>query len=136
MQTITGKIVKFIPCVEGESQSGKHWVRAGVVIEYGEEYPAKAAFSIFGEERINNCKGLQEGMMVQVNYNPQSREYNDRWYTDLQCIGIYPIQQQQPAAQQQPPQQAQPTAQKPQYPDTFTAQPTATTMQEDDELPF
>lgn len=124
MQTIVGKIIKFLPRVEGESQKG-HWVKAGFVIEYGDEYPIKAAFTIFGEQRLQQCAGLKEGMEVTVNYNPQSREYNDHWYTDLQCINVFPIQQQQ-HAQQQPQQYAQ------------QAQPFAapSTMEADPDLPF
>lgn len=133
MQTITGKIVKFLPKVEGESQRGP-WVKAGIVIEYGDEYPTKAAFSIFGEQRLQQCAGLKEGMEVVVNYNPQSREYNDRWYTDLQCITIYQQSQQQP---QQPVHQAPAQAQYPyaqQQVAQQSQQPMA--MPEDNGLPF
>ena len=133
MQTITGKIVKFLPKVEGESQRGP-WVKAGIVIEYGDEYPTKAAFTIFGEQRLQQCVGLKEGMEVTVNYNPQSREYNDRWYTDLQCVSVYPVAQQQP---QQPVQQAPAQAQYPyaqQQVAQQSQQPAA--MQEDPDLPF
>lgn len=133
MQTIQGKIIKFIPRTEGDSQSGKHWVKAGIVIEYGDEYPTKAAFSVFGEGRLQQCAGLKEGMEVIVTYNPQSREYNGRWYTDLQCINVMTVPQQQPAQQPAQPQQ-------PQYPyaqQQMPAQPTAQVMPtEDPDLPF
>lgn len=135
MQTIQGKIIKFLPRVEGESSRGP-WVKAGFVIEYGDEYPAKAAFTIFGEQRLQQCAGLKEGMEVSVNYNPQSREYNDHWYTDLQCVSVFPVQQQA----QQPVKQTAPT----QYP--YAQQNACTSisvkdaegsaMKMDDELPF
>lgn len=139
MQTIVGKIVKFLPRVEGESSRGP-WVKAGFVIEYGDEYPTKAAFTIFGEQRLQQCAGLKEGMEVTVNYNPQSREFNDRWYTDLQCVNVFPIQQQQIA--QQTPQTAQqyapqaPTTAQPAYPYNPAPQPVSSAMQEDNDLPF
>lgn len=134
MQTITGKIIKFIPKTEGDSTSGKHWVKAGIVIEYGDEYPTKAAFTIFGEQKLQACAGLKEGMEVVVNYNPQSREYNDRWYTDLQCMSIYPVAQQQP---QQPVQQAPAQSQYPYAQQQVAQQPQQpVAMQEDDGLPF
>lgn len=132
MQTITGKIIKFLPRVEGESSRGP-WVKAGLVIEYGDEYPTKAAFTIFGEQKLQACAGLREGMDVTVNYNPQSREYNERWYTDLQCMSIYPVAQQQSQPVQQAPAQTQypyaqqQVAQQPQQP---------MAMQEDSDLPF
>lgn len=143
MQTIQGKIIKFLPKTEGDSASGKHWVKAGIVIEYGDEYPTKAAFTIFGEQRLQDCAGLKEGDEVIVDFNPQSREYNERWYTDLQCIRITLAQNVQQPVQQQPtmtPQQAssnfyqtQPTAAVP--PSSAMSQQTAV-MQEDPDLPF
>lgn len=143
MQTITGKIIKFLPKTEGDSASGKHWVKAGFVIEYGDDYPTKAAFSIFGEQRLQPCAGLKEGDEVIVDFNPQSREYNERWYTDLQCIRVTLTQNVQQPVQQQPtmtPQQAQsnfyrtqPTAAVP--PSSAMPQQTAV-MQEDPDLPF
>ena len=95
MQTINGRIVKFLPKQEGDSQRG-HWVKAGLVIEYGDEYPKKAAFSLFGEDRLQICKGLKEGTLVQVSYNPESREYQGRWYTELNCIRLQAVGAGQP----------------------------------------
>lgn len=138
MQTIQGKIIKFLPKVEGESSRGP-WVKSGFVIEYGDEYPTKAAFTIFGEQRLQQCAGLKEGMEVTVNFNPQSREYNDRWYTDLQCFSVFPVQQvpQQPA--QPAPQQQADLSQYPYAQQTVEQQPQApvfATMPEDSSLPF
>lgn len=126
MQTIQGRIVKFLPKQEGESSRG-HWVKAGVVIEYGDEYPKKAAFSIFGEERLLMCAGLSQGMEVKINYNPESREYQDRWYTDLNCIGISAVVNQDVITHQQV-QQTQVHEQK------YVQQ--QSTLKEDDSLPF
>lgn len=138
MQTIVGKIIKFLPKVEGESSRGP-WVKGGFVIEYGDEYPTKAAFTIFGEQRLQKCAELKEGMEVTVNYNPQSREYNDRWYTDMQCFSVFPVQQvpQQPA--QPAPQQQADLAQYPytqQYAQQAQPAPVFATMEEDNTLPF
>lgn len=130
MQQIQGRIIKFLPIQEGDSRNGNHWKKAGFVIEVGDEYPKKIAFSLFGEDRLNQCKGLQQGMFVQVDYNPESREYNDRWYTELNCIRISAIGQQQPA----PAPAAQPAAQYPQMP--ATSAPAAMPNAGDDNLPF
>lgn len=117
MQTIQGKIVKFLPKIEGDSTSGKHWVKGGLVIEYDDGYPTKAVFTAFGEQRLQQINSFSVGMDIAVNYNPQSREYNDHWYTDLQYISAFQIQQatQQPAAQPAPQQQQQ-QQQQAQYP--------------------
>jgi hypothetical protein len=133
MQTIVGKIIKFLPKVEGESSRGP-WVKGGIVIEYGDEYPTNAAFTIFGEQKLQACAGLKEGMEVTVNYNPQSREYNDRWYTDLQCMSIYPVaqQKQQQTVQQAPAQAQYPNAQQ----QVAQQSKQSVAMQEDTDLPF
>lgn len=96
--TINGKFVQNLPTTEGESQRG-HWMRGGFVIEYGEEYPRKAAFTTFGEDKVNQHKNLPAGMPVQVKFSPESREFNEKWYTDLRASRIQPfVPGQMPAA--------------------------------------
>ena len=132
MQTIQGKIVSFLQLQEGESQRG-HWKKAGIVIEYGDEYPHKAAFSLFGDEKLQMCKGLAIGNNVQISYNPESREYQGRWYTELKCISIVAVIQAntapvsaQPSAPAPAPAPTQNQAQSSQY----------SNMPEDTDLPF
>lgn len=131
--TINGKFVQNLPTTEGESQRG-HWMRGGFVIEYGEEYPRKAAFTTFGEDRVNQHKNLPAGMPVQVKFAPESREFNEKWYTDLRAISITPMVS-----------GAIPTAASPmsapgvQYPATFQTPPAAaapTMPDPEDDLPF
>lgn len=134
MQTIQGKIVKFMPKQEGESARG-HWVKAGVVIEYGGEYLKKAAFSLFGEERLQMCKGLNPGMEVKIDYNPESREYQERWYTDLNCVRIENVVHGNTDSTANTPTMAPDTT----YPSTLKQEQQNTQsnkMQVDDELPF
>lgn len=146
MQTIKGRITDFLPKQEGDSSRG-HWVKGGFAIEYGDTFQRKAAFTLFGEERMQQCAGMKVGDEVVVDYAPESREYNGRWYTDLSCIRVLPAAQ-QPSVPQQPqwaqPQYAQPqqTAQ-PQYaqPPAAAPQPTQRpaaqqSMPQDQDLPF
>ena len=87
---INGRLIKIMPDVEGEGQRG-HWVKGGFVIETGEEYPRKVAFISFGEERVAMVKNIPMGSMVTVTFTPESREFNDRWYTDLRCSRVQPF---------------------------------------------
>ncbi|MCR5588019.1 MAG: DUF3127 domain-containing protein [Bacteroidales bacterium] len=88
---ITGKLIKVLEDQVGESSRGL-WIRGGFVIEVGDDYPRKVAFSVFGEERVKNVKQLQPNTMVSVGFTPESREFNDRWYTDLRCFKVVPLQ--------------------------------------------
>lgn len=147
---IIGKLIQILPEVQGESARGP-WVRGGFVIETGDDYPRKVAFTAFGEERVAMAKNIQMGSMVQVTFNPESREFNERWYTDLRCSRIQPFVPGQmpaaatgnynwnPAGGQQPAAGTQPAAAPqtaPQQPTQNFAQPPAMPSNSEDDLPF
>ena len=95
---ITGKLIQLLPEVTGESARGP-WVRGGFVIETDGEYPRKVAFTAFGEERVAMAKNIPMGSPVQVSFTPESREFNEKWYTDLRASRIQPfVAGQMPAA--------------------------------------
>lgn len=76
-----------LPVVEGEN-NGKRWMRGGFVIETMDAYPKYIALTLFGEERVNMTQGLNAKDIIVVEYSPESRNVNERWYTDLRCIHI------------------------------------------------
>lgn len=108
--TINGRFVKALPTAEGDSQRG-HWVRGGFVVEYGEEYPRKAAFSLFGADKVAMVSNIPQGMPVQVTFAPESREYNEKWYTENRCISC--VAMAQGTTHPQPQYNHQPAAAKP-----------------------
>ncbi len=84
---ISGKLIKILPEVRGESARGP-WVRGGFVIETDGDYPRTVAFTTFGEDRLAMVNSIALNSLVVVSFNPESREYQDRWYTDLRCTRI------------------------------------------------
>ena len=84
---ITGKLIKILQEVRGESQRGP-WVRGGFVIETDGDYPRQVAFTTFGEDRLAMVASIPMGSPVIVTFMPESREYQERWYTDLRCSRI------------------------------------------------
>lgn len=84
---ISGKLIKILPEVRGESSRGP-WVRGGFVIETDGDYPRTVAFTTFGEDRLAMVNSIALNSLVVVSFNPESREYQDRWYTDLRCTRI------------------------------------------------
>ncbi len=103
---IIGKLIKVLPEQSGTSANGA-WVRGGFVLEYQDgSYPRQAAFTLFGESRINSIKNIPMGAQVRAEFSVASREYQERWYTDLSC---YRVEQYVQGAYQQPqPQYGQP----------------------------
>lgn len=145
---ITGKLIQLLPEVSGESARGP-WVRGGFVIETDGDYPRKVAFTAFGEERVAMAKSIPMGSPVQVTFNPESREFNDKWYTDLRASRIQPfVPGQMPAAggyawqgatptaaPAQPAAPAAPAAAPAAQPSNFAAAPQMASNPDDD-LPF
>lgn len=130
---ITGRLIKILPEVRGESQRGP-WVRGGFVIETDDTYPRQIAFTLFGEDRLAMINGLVMNAPVIVTFSPESREYQDRWYTDLRCVRVVPFSgaaAAAPAAPAPAAPAAAPAAQPQQGP-SFASQP----AESDDDLPF
>lgn len=129
---ISGKLVKILPEVRGESQRGP-WVRGGFVIETDDMYPKLVAFTLFGEDRLAMINGIQMNSVVTVTFAPESREYNERWYTDLRCIRVTPgISVQQPVMGQP----AEHPLQQPAQEANFAQQPPMMPSNGNDDLPF
>lgn len=84
---ITGTLIKILPETRGESQRGP-WVRGGFVIQTDGEYPRQVAFDTFGEDRLAMVQSIAMNSPVVVTFMPESREFNDKWYTNLRCSRI------------------------------------------------
>ena len=83
---IKGKIVKILPEQRGQGRNGE-WIKQEFVIETMDQFPKKACFSAWGDKTAN-VKQLLQGDEVTVGFNIESREYNERWYTDLRAWKI------------------------------------------------
>ncbi|MCF0212238.1 MAG: DUF3127 domain-containing protein [Bacteroidales bacterium] len=131
---ISGRLIKILPEMRGETQRGP-WVRGGFVIETDETYPKQIAFTTFGEDRLLMVQGLVMNSPVTVTFSPRSREYNERWYTDLECIRVQAMVAAQPGMPAGAP--AAPAAAAPAAP-AATPFASAPTMPADDngDLPF
>ena len=83
---IEGKLIKILPEQTGDGKFGK-WIKQEFVIETFDQYPKKVCFSSWGD-KTDALKQFKEGDSIIVSFNPESREYNDRWYTDLRAWKI------------------------------------------------
>jgi hypothetical protein len=83
---ITGKLFKILPEQTGSGKNG-NWVKQEFVIETQEQYPKKVCCSAWGDKAAT-LKGLKPGDMLKVSVNLESREYNERWYTEARAWKI------------------------------------------------
>lgn len=82
---IKGKIVKVLPELTGEGKNGT-WVKRLFIIETEGQYPKKVQISSFGDKL--NVALIKEGNDVNVSIELESREFNERWYTDVRAWKI------------------------------------------------
>lgn len=76
---IKGHIVAILPLQEGTSKSGDKWKKQTAVLETAGQYPKKVAFDMFGDK----IKSLTIGDSVSVDFDVESREYNGKYYTNV-----------------------------------------------------
>ena len=111
---IEGTLAQKLPVQSGSSARGP-WTKQEFILEFPDgNFTAKACFLAWGQEKVQDLGKYQVGDKVKVSFNLKSREYNGRWYNDLQIWKIAPAGA-QPAAPAQPAPQARPFAQAPAY---------------------
>ena len=93
-------------------------------------YDKNAAFSCMGE-RVETIKRYNVGDTVKISFNIESREWQDKFFTDLRAWRIEPVQAGAPSNTTSAPQQA---PQQPAYAESAVA-PVPPSGPEDD-LPF
>jgi hypothetical protein len=80
---IIGKLVKKLDRETGTSKSGKSWEKQSILIEQaGTEYNKEVVVSFFGD-KVKSIRDLQEGAEVNVSINLSSREYNGKYYHNI-----------------------------------------------------
>ncbi|MAH84509.1 MAG: hypothetical protein CBB68_09290 [Rhodospirillaceae bacterium TMED8] len=77
---LIGKIIQLLPEKSGESARGP-WRKQEYILETEGEYRKKICFIAWGD-RIDDF-AIQKGEKLVVSVDLESREYNDRWYTDV-----------------------------------------------------
>ena len=87
MPQISGKFLKMMPVISGE-KDGREWCRTQFAIMSMDTNPKMVAFDAFGQDKVAMVESLQTGNTVVVEYAPESREFNEKFYTNLNCIRI------------------------------------------------
>jgi hypothetical protein len=79
---ISGKIVALLPEQSGQGKNGT-WKKQEYILETAGQYPKKVCFSVWGD-KIDQFN-VKTGDAVEVSFDVESREYNQRWYTELRA---------------------------------------------------
>lgn len=85
---IEGKIILDLGLQSGVSKAGNQWKKKEFVLETFGQYPRKVKFTVFGD-RVDTMD-IQAGNSYTLSVDIESREFNERWYTDVNCYAARP----------------------------------------------
>lgn len=90
---LEGTLRQKLGVQSGTSARGA-WAKQEFILEFPDgNYTSQACFTAWGQEKVAELDKYQAGDKVKVSFNLKSREYNGRWYNDLQIWRIAPAAQ-------------------------------------------
>jgi len=86
MYKVKGKITKIGEVVSGLTKAGKEWNKSEFVIEtLDPKYPKLICFTLMKQDELLNHK---VGGEVEVTFSVDSRDYNSKWYHNINAISL------------------------------------------------
>lgn len=85
------KVVLVDELIEGTSSNGNPWEKQMVVFERMGASASKLAVSFMNERKTRVTKTLAKGQYCEVVYEISSREYEGKWFTQVDGISITPL---------------------------------------------
>tara|TARA_R110001583_G_scaffold8827_4_gene41728 strand:+ start:1697 stop:2014 length:318 start_codon:yes stop_codon:yes gene_type:complete len=79
---INGTLSKKLDIESGVSKTGKEWIKQSIVIEQDTQYNKEIAVSFFGD-KVKKLQDLIEGDKISVMINLSSREFNGKYYHNI-----------------------------------------------------
>lgn len=119
--TVKGKLVKILNPESGVARAGNSWKKQEFVVETNDQFSRKICFTLFND-KVTLLKGLAVGDDLEVSFDIDSREFNNKWFHNINAWKIDLIGQ-KPAPADTPPFIGDDIP-----PDPYTEQP--------DDLPF
>ncbi len=82
--TIQGKIIHLLPLQSGTGKNGE-WKKQDAVVETEGQYPKKICITFFNKALTDE---VELGNRITVTVNLDSREYNGKWYNQINAWKI------------------------------------------------
>ena len=79
---VKGTVKLKLAAESGVSKSGKEWRKQSIVIDTGGEFNNEVCVSAFGD-KMDSMNKLEIGMDVKILCNVYSREYNGRYFHNI-----------------------------------------------------
>ena len=84
---VKGKVIQILAEQKGTSARGE-WKKQDFIIESTEDqFPKKICFTLFND-KSSSLNGLTPGTNVEVFFNIESREYNEKWFHNINAFRV------------------------------------------------
>lgn len=107
---LIGSLTKKLPVQSGTSARGE-WQKQEFVIKTQDNFPKDVCLNVWGADKVADLAAYSEGELLKISFNVESREYNQRWYTDLRAWRIERANTEGDAPNPQAQSYSQPSAQ-------------------------
>ncbi len=84
---VKGTLLQILKMETGVSKAGKEWKKQDFVIETNEQFPKKVCFTLFGD-KISLIDSISEGSELEVFFSLESRDFNGKWYHNINAWKI------------------------------------------------
>jgi hypothetical protein len=84
---IKAKLVKILSQESGVARTGNQWKKQEFVVETQDQFPKKVCFTLFND-KVNLLNGINEGEELEISFDIESREFNNKWYHNLNAWKI------------------------------------------------
>jgi hypothetical protein len=84
---VKGTVIQILKPESGVSKAGKEWKKQEFVIETNEQFPKKVCFTLFGD-KSSLLDGITEGAEVEVFFSVESRDFNGKWFHNINAWKI------------------------------------------------
>jgi hypothetical protein len=79
---VIGKLISKLERETGVSKTGKTWEKQSILVEQNVEWNKEVVITFFGD-KIKSIRDIEEGSDVNVSVNLSSREYNGKYFHNI-----------------------------------------------------
>ena len=80
---IEGTLVKVLPEKSGEGKNGR-WLKQDFIMETNDKFPKQVCISLWND-KAKELEQFNEGDAIKAGINIESREFREKWYTDVKA---------------------------------------------------
>ncbi|MBL7969218.1 MAG: DUF3127 domain-containing protein [Prolixibacteraceae bacterium] len=84
---VKGTLQQILKLESGVSKAGKEWKKQDFVLVTNEQFPKTVCFTLFGD-KISLIDGINQGTEIEVYFSVESRDFNGKWYHNINAWKI------------------------------------------------